>query len=225
MTDTINKQRGTNEAGNFVFMPYDAKAPVFEAGLRTVKCLYKTASGKNNVCALINPLEVSEVTEKFDSLMPHFMSYLESEQDKIVKSLHTSDDASFTPDSISLDAVINALNAERSSGRMNKEIIGAWFDSELADSLTVLFADKLGISDSPTQEETDKLDSFISVYRAKFSGLAANSVHYQVEECDKLLVALDKCEVDSASDLVAGKIVEKLEKMKKPADMSALIGL
>jgi hypothetical protein len=220
----LNK-RGTDNAGNFVFMPYDAKAPVTETGLRTVKCLYKSSSGKNNVCALVAPLSVDEINEKWESLMPHFVEFLQGEQDKLVKSLHTSDSAVFSASQIDLQAVINKLSEERISGRLNKEVLETWFNSELADSLTVLFADKLGISEEPTQAEADKLDSFIAVYKSKFAGLASNMVTYQVEECDKLLVALDKCEVDTGSDLIAARITERLEKMKNPVDTTALFDL
>jgi len=121
--------------------------------------------------------------------MPHVITMLEVEQDKLIKAAHISggDSATLEPDSIDITAIIAALEAERVSGRMSKEVITEWFDAAMADTLMVLFADKLGIGDTPTEAQADKIDSLISVYRAKYCGLASNLVNYAVEEAEKSL--------------------------------------
>lgn len=233
MSDTINQVRGRDSEGNYTFLPYDPKAPISEKGLRTSKVMYKVAkTGENagvvkgnNVCMLLAPLNTEEVKEKLDKLMPHVIDYLESEQDKIVKAAHTSDDVTLSPEFLDIDAIIIALETSASAGRMNKEIITSWFTDNMADMLTVLFADKLGISDTPTDSETQKLNQFLEVYKSKYAGLASNLVSYQPEESDKLLVAMDKCEIDASNDMIGARIKEKLIKMKQPVDMSVLVDL
>jgi len=111
---------------------------------------------------------------------------------------------------------------------MTQEVIANWFDVSLAESLSVLFADKLGLSETPTNEESEKVEMFVSVYKNKFSGLASNLVNYSIEETDKLLSALDKCsELDDKinSDLVSIKIKTKLVNMKTPVDLAEMLDL
>jgi len=229
--------RGQDANGNLVFLPYDPKAPITENGRRTAKVMYKIAkTGENagikkgnNVCMLVPPFSPDDVTPQINKLMPHIITMLEVEQDKLIKAAHTSDDVTLSPAEISLDAIITALEAERVSGRMSKEVITAWFDEYMSDTLTVLFADKLGISSEPTQAQADKIDSLIAVYKAKYCGLASNLVNYAIEEAEKLVVAMDKCEVgvdvNADGDIIGARIRERLEKMAKPADMTALLDL
>lgn len=241
---TVIPSRGTVSSGEYAFMPYDPKAPVSEKDLRTAKVMYKVAkTGENagvkkgnNVCLLVPHFSSSEVTEVINNLMPHIKALIEAEQDKIIKGLHVSggDDYLVNPDLLSMSAVIKSLEESKTSGtRMNKEVITSWFTDNLAESLSILFADKLGVSETPTEAEAEKVSMFMNVYKNKFAGLASNLVTYSVEETDKLLVALDKVselddsfEASTKSDnLITCKIIEKLEKMKKPVDVSSLFDL
>lgn len=231
----VPTRRGLDKAGNLVFLPYDPKAPISEKGLRTSKVMYKTAkTGENagikkgnNVCMLVEPLESADVTANIDRLIPHIIGMLELEQDKIIKAAHIAggDDSTLEVSAIDIEHILAVLEAERVSGRMTKEVITDWFDSELADTLTVLFADKLGISEEPTQQEADKIDAFIGVYRAKFAGLSSGVVSYSVDESTKLLAALEKCGIDFVADIIAARIREKLNKMINPVEVHELIDL
>jgi len=223
--------RGTNLDGNYTFMPYDAKAPVVEKGLRTIKVMYKKnmktgTIGGNNVCILAKPLDIEEdIKPNIEKLLPYILTLCEAEQDKLVKSFHTSDDVEIIPSSINIEAIINSLEAARTESlRINKELLGSWFDSSMADTLTVLFADKLGISSEPSQEEIKKLESFLNVYKNKYSGLASNLVQYSKDEAEKLITALDKCEIDSG-DVVGMKVKEKLIKMVETPNLEEVLGL
>ncbi len=226
--------RGMDSTGNYVYLPYDPKAPTSEKGRRTIAVLYKVAkTGKNagikkgnNVCLLVPPLSISEIENNIDKLMPHVLAMCEVEQNKIAKTLHISggDDVLVSPTEISIDSIIRSLEAERVSTRLNKETVQSWFDTELADSLTILFADKLGLSDSLTQNEEDKLNSLVGVYKTKFSNLASNVVTYQPAEAEKLMIAMDKCDIDMKNDIIAAKLGEKLDKMINPS-LDALMDL
>ena len=228
--NTINK-RGMNETGDYKFMTYDAKAPVVEEGKRTIKLMYKVnpktekAAGINS-CLLVTPINKDDLTDDVMSrLIPHVINMLEVEQDSIVKVAHKSGVDSISPDNISLDAIILSLETVRASVRMNKEVITNWFNSNLAETLTVLFADKLGVSDVPTEKDETNINRFLDVYKNKFNGLASNLISYQKEEAEKLLEAVTKCEVDKETDLVSAKIIEKLNKMANPVSKTELLDL
>jgi len=227
--------RGINTEGSYTFISYDPKAPVSEAGRRTAKVMYKTnmktgVKAGNNVCLLVEPLSRLEVLDNTEKLVPHIIAMLEAEQDRMIKDFHISDDSIVSPESISLEAIITSLESTAtSSARINKEVLSNWFDNSLADTLTVLFADKLGISANPTTAEVQKVQNFMAVYKTKYSGLASNLVSYSVEEADKLLIAIDKvAELDTGFDrneLITAKVIDKLTKMKTPVNVAEYLDL
>lgn len=227
MTDTIQK-RGLDSEGNYKFLPYDAKAPIVEKGFRTIKVMYKTPKSgeekKDNSCLLVTPISVDDIENNLDSLMPYIVNMVESVQDKIGKDLHSLGETSVSPSALSMEAVIERLQTDAIGGRLNKETIDSWFTSTLADTMTVLFADKLGISDTPTEADAERIDRFVKVYRSKLTGLASNLTVYPVEEVEKLLSALDKCEIDS-TDTVGNRVKERLVKMKTPVNVVEFLDL
>lgn len=224
--------RGLDSQGNYIFLPYDPKAPITEAGKRTIKIMYKVAkTGANagivkgaNSCLLVAPLKVSDVEENVEALKLHVLAMLEAEQDKIAKGFHLAGSSLVSPSNLTVVEIIKSLEAERESGRMNKEILTDWFTETLADNLMLLFAGKLGVSEVPTVEESKKVERFVDVYKNKFCGLASNLVTYQKDEAEKLLIAMEKCEVDFVNDSIAGKVKEKLERMIKPVNVEELLG-
>jgi len=229
-------RRGLNSKGEYVYLPYDPKAPVTEKGYRTAKVMYKVAkTGENagvkkgnNVCMLLDIIPDEDITAHMEKLLPHIKGMLEGEQDRLIKSLHTGDDVTIPASDLTVSALLNVMEAERlSGGRMTSVIIGDWFDEVMSEVLMVLFADKLGITGDPTQAQVDKIQAFLDVYKAKYCGLASNLVTYAVEEVDKLLAAMDKVldEDERKKDSIAYRLHEKLVKMKTPVDMTALLDL
>ena len=233
-TDNTNNtilSRGVNADGDLVFLSYDATAPVVEAGKRTVKLMYKVnpktqkAAGVNS-CLLVEPITSEDLTSEIQAkLVPHIINMLEVEQDKLVRTAHLSGVESVSSDSIDIEAIITSLETVRASTRMNKEVITSWFEANMKDTLTVLFADKLGVSEVPTEKDAENITRFLDVYKNKFNGLASNLVSYQKEEAVKLMEAVTKCDVDKNTDLVSAKIIEKLDKMVNPASSSELMDL
>lgn len=228
VTVSANLSRGLSVNGEYRFLPYDAKAPVTESNLRTAKVMYKTpkdgSKRKDNVCLLVAPITTDQILDSVEELLPHIVAMCEQTQDSIAKDLHTSNDVTIPVDSLNMTAIVAKLTESATSGRMNKETITSWFDSNIADTMSVLFANKLGVSEEPTQEDSDKVDRFVTVYRNKYAGLASNTTIYQPQEAEKLLEAIQKCDV-ADYDLVASKLKEKLTRMSKPVDTIELLGL
>ena len=121
---------------------------------------------------------------------------------------------------ISLDAMILNFESDVSTGgRISKDKIIAWFDSALADSLTVAFANKLGIGNAPTEPETKKLAMIIDAYKANFSKLAGREVSISPDDKVKLesAIALANAELPLTSKLV--------DIINEASNMESLVGL
>lgn len=212
------------------FRPYDSQLPVPAlAGYRIVKCLYKrnpktgTQAADNSYIRVPAHITEEVVAARISELAPYLVSYLQAEEDKLIKERHTAGLDKLSPDFLTLDRIIAALETSGVSNRLNKEAIEAWFAESMHDALLVAFADKMDVSDTPTAEQTEKLDSILSVYRAKFGSLASGKTHYRVEEAEMLLKAL---EITGAGDsLIGGKFVARLTKMMSSTPTDLLLAL
>ena len=222
--------RGTDLNGNYLFEAYDPKAPVTtsEKDYRIAKVMYKrnNKTGKiagANSCLIIPAMDETSIMSHLGELMPHFRSFLEAEQDKMIKEAHLKSVSFVSPVDIDIKSIVQFLESESVSGRMNKELIELWFTTHLQESLTLLFADKLGMTIERYQDETSKLYLTVQVYKNLFTKMASNTVSYQKPEAEKLLQAIEVCEV-SGDDLVTIKIKEKLDKMINPVNTMELLG-
>ena len=229
-TSVQSMVRGTDLNGNYTFEGYEPKSPVSvsDSSYRVAKVMYKTnkKTGKiagENSCLIVPHITGEDVTSHLEALTKHVVNMLESEQDKIIKGYHLDKVSFVTPETISIDAIIESLEAVATSGRMNKELIVAWFTENLADDLIILFADKLGCEVERMEDETSKLFLTIEVYKNLFSKMASNTTFYQPHEATKLMQAIDVCEADS-NDSITVKLKEKLGKMINPVNTMELLG-
>ncbi len=213
------------------YRPYDSQLgeqPAL-AGYRNVKCLYKTnkqtgiAAGDNSQVRIEDGITEEVVIERITELAPYLIGFLQGEQDKIVKKLHLAGMTLLSPTQYSLDEVIAALEASGVSQRLNKEQIEAWFSTEMYEPLLVAFADKMGVSEHPTEEQQAKLDTVIAVYKAKFGSLASGKTHYRTEEADMLLRAIEVTGVEATS--MGKRFVARLLKMKQTTGNDLLLAL
>ena len=121
---------------------------------------------------------------------------------------------------ISLDAMILNFESDVSSGgRISKDKIIAWFDNALADSLTVAFANKLGIGNAPTEQETKKLAMIIDAYKANFGKLAGREVSISPDDKIKLESAI---KLANAELPLTSKLVDIIS---EAGNLEALLGL
>lgn len=215
------------------FRPYDSQLPVPELdGFRTVKCLYKVAktgknagkaAAENSYIRVADSITLETVTSRITELAPYVVSYLQEQEAQIIRKLHVSGMTLLSPRQYGLDRVLEVLEEAGLSQRLNKEQIEEWFTAEMADGLLVAFADKMGVTDTPTEAEAAKLTTIIGVYKGKFGSLASGKTHYREEEADMLLKAL---EVTGAGDTALGaRFTARLEKMKVNTGDDLLLSL
>lgn len=220
----------------YTFRAYDPQLPIVpEAGLRTVKCLYKETKDKvtgkvkkagENAYIKIPTAHVSvEVVKKeLEVLAPYFVAYLQAEEDKIIKEAHKTGSIGFGNSFFGLGKIVEFIEAETQGARLNSEAIVNWFEEEVEELLVVAFAKKLGIdATKPTDAELAKLQAIAGAYKSKFGSLASGKTHYRKEEAELMQKAL---EVTGAKNgLLGGKFWNRLEGMKVATNDDLLLAL
>lgn len=190
-------------------------------GQRLAVATYKTSKDKDSMffgvkrdskAVSLPVIQDDVITANLVALMPHVRSMLEVAQDKIFReALDASGNVvSVSNESLSIAAICEFLDNSNESGRLTKESVGKWFDESIADSLMIALADKLGISDTPTQAENAKVEMISKEFRAKVAALAGGATSYDPNTANSLLKCLA---LASDSDVLAGRFTSRLNKM------------
>jgi hypothetical protein len=197
----------------------NGKAEAF-SGNRLVTCWWKqTAEMKKEgkqahfpVAASIPTVDEVEITGNISALLPHITSMLEGVQDKIIRKYSELGRTYVTDSDISVSACIMHLEAENISTRLTGDRIASWFDSSIADVLSVALADKMGVSDIPTDAQTQRLSQMIASVRGKLVTLASPKTTFSVDHAKKLITIL---EYASDDDVLAQRFIQRLSKVQQ----------
>lgn len=210
---------------------YDAQLPVAEiAGTRIVKCLYKTAQDgtktHDNVYVRIPATHITEeiVAEQIAELAPYLVGYLQEWEDKGIKSAHRNNESRIYTEYLSLSKIVDMLEESEAGARLNKDKITAWFSEHITDSLTALFANKMGIYTdevgiSGSLEQIAKLELVVNAYCTKFCSLASGKTFLKSADREAMIGVIEKC--SGAGDTLIGKrFITRLQNMtEKQVDM------
>ena len=177
------------------------------------------AKAKDSQCVSI-PL-VQLTANDMDLLAPQITSWFAGVQDEIIRAECVADRDAVTSDMLDVAAVRSYLVQQSQGERLSGEQIGYWFDSELGDVLLVAFADKLGISGEPTDEQATKLGQMVTVYRDCFTALAGGRTMFAADKRGKLVKALGL--VDTSGG-IGEKLLAKLTAMDK-VTVEEMLGL
>lgn len=209
----------SNISDRHVFTPFvstgsDKSKPL--SGQRLCKVIFKSRNGNQaampSQCASVPIVSNDEIVSNVQSLLPFISDLVASTQDNIARTLLLAGADAVTSEQISLSACISHLVAESKGDRLTGDDISAWFTAELEPLLLVAFADKLGVSDSPSQDETDKLSRICNVYRDKLSSMAGGRAAFDPATITKLTKALQLADSD---DVMASRLLAKLDAMSK----------
>lgn len=228
MTDNTTEQTEVL----YKYHAYDSQLPIDAvSGRRVVKCLYKE-NAKTGKKAGINSyiqIPVAHITEEIviqeaKKLAPYVLSFLQAEEDKLIKKHHASGGLGMSDAWFSLDKVLVALDEAGQGNRLNKEKIDAWFDESMREPLVKAFADKVcSNSEQPTEQELEKLAAVTNAYKAKFGSLASGKTFYRPEECEKLQKVLEVTEATKTS--IGERFNARLESMKTTEANDLLLAL
>lgn len=220
-TNTVSQAATTNttvEAATEMnlgsFIAYDSQLDIpHVSGTRIVKCLYQkntktgTKQGENSYTRIPTAhLSHSAIMENIDTLLPYFVTFLESVEDTSIKALHKNKISRVYTDSLSIDKLVHEMEIKEMGARLNKEMIQTWFTTFIADYLTDLILEKVGDNDS------EKLEMIVTAYADKFASLASPKTHLQEADCNQLIKILTACQV-AESKFIGDRLVSKLRVM------------
>lgn len=195
---------------------YTGKEKAF-TGQRLAKFSWKTdAMGikRDSKCVSLPVITAEMISANLIALTPAIIGYLHSVQDKMIReqldSASVTGASTITSESISIAAVCEWLDSNDDSGRLTKESVGAWFDSNVSEMLAAVLADKLGIGQTPTTAESDKVIAAVTAFRGKVASLAGGKTVYEPKICRSLISAL---ELADSGDALAGRFIGRLNKM------------
>lgn len=204
-------------------LPFISGSSSALSGQRMSKIGYKTEkkTGKQrfpSVCVSVPVILTEEITGSLTALMPHIRAMIEDTQDKVVRSLYESSEgalSSVSDSEISVQACISFLEMESDSNRLTRETVINWFNSTLADNLTVYIAEKLNFND-PDDSQMKIISQHVSGYQevlASLSGGATILATPQINGCKKALEL-----VADSTDSMAARLMKRLVGMEKPPE-------
>lgn len=195
------------------FQNYNSQiVPAYIEGTRIVKCCYKHTKNMKEEDKRTNqyvriPDHISEdtVVENIEVLMDHIIGFLQETEDEMIKADHKAYVSRVYTEYLNIDKIVAYLDEQETSGRLTKEKIAAWFETELKDKLTEAFKEK-------TQDEV-KIAAIIKQYQAKFESLAGGRTFVNKSDCDSMLKAMEVAEVFDTA--LGKKFKKRLEGMEE----------
>jgi len=168
-----------------------------------------------SACVSVPQIDPTDIRANIDRLLPYIGTMIENAQDGILRSLYESaghtlisvDDAD-----ISVSACISYLAAEAAGDRLKKDAIEAWFDSEVAENLTVFLAEKLGFSEL-TAENMKVVDKHVAIYRQLISSLAGGKTILETKQINGCKKAIS---LSASADRIAQRLTDRLVAMETP---------
>ncbi len=220
----------TNTAADdlYTFRPYDSQLPIeVPQGQRVAKCLYKAPRGKTeapwpNEYILVPTAHLSDsvLLENIERLLPYISTFLQEEEDRLIKEAHKKHSKGFGASWFSLDNILAALDEAGKSRRLKKEDIVQWFEQYMREPLELAFVEKLGAS---SNADLAKVEAIVEAYKAKFGSLAGGKTFYKQEDREALLRALDITGANTSE--IGRRLQARLEGMKDQKDEDLLAAL
>ena len=206
------------------YKAYDSQLPLADIeGTRIVKCLYqlnpKTGTkAQDNSYVRIPTKHLTEehIVSRIADLTPYFLAYLQELETKEIQAAHRKGSLSVFCAGLSLDKIIEALEASSAGSRLNKEKIEAWFTSVIEPSLAEKFAAKLGLDETSSEADLLKLEAVLTAYKGKFAALASPKAFIKEGDCIAMKAVIVSC--GAAENLLGARFISRLDKMNEKQD-------
>lgn len=211
------------DSANHSVVAFNPKTSKPFPGQRLSKVSYKTITDKDNPlcgikresqCVSIPMIANADIENNIQALVPHINEYLMGVQDKIVREKVDGGSKHIAMSDINISAIVEYLESNNESGRLTKESVAKWFDENIQDNLAVVLAEKLGVSETPSDKESAQIMAVITTFKDKVSSLAGGKTSYEPKMCDSLIKCL---ELAPAGDALSIRFVNRLNKMKMDA--------
>jgi hypothetical protein len=194
--------------------PFVAGKSAALTGQRLARVIYKTTKNQKAkfpaVCVSVPVIEEQTILDSAHRLIPYIRGLMESAQDGIIRSLYETKNGSLSSvhdDEIGVDAIVGYLVAEASGNRLTKELIESWFDTAVADNLTVVVAEKLGFEEL-NDEQMLTVQKQLNGFKGLVSSLAGGKTilsAVQITGCRKV-IALASVDGDEVSERLTARL-------------------
>lgn len=232
-TNTTNTQPAdagnlTTELRSAVFIPMEAsKKHKLAAGNRWCKLIKK---GENSKLGQSVAIEVPALTAAQAAAMMQnagikaaVHAYLEELENIYIKSRAIAGAASIQYSEITPDNIAAAIaESGEALGQLSGERITNWFESDARELLIVALADRLGLSDTATEQDIKRLEQIANQTRDNLVKLASRKpVIFDDRVKQALNWALD---VTDSGDSLSARLRDKLNVSVGQEDMLAALG-
>lgn len=224
----------SNVSHRHAIVPFVSGTSKAYSGQRLSKVGYKSTA-KNpakfaSICASVPMIEEEEIKGNVNALLPHIREMLEGVQDKILRSLYEASEgqkAEVTTDELSIQQCISFLAAESMGDRLSAEAIKEWFEGNLADSVLVVVAEKLGYAQGEgdielTEAQSETCMKHVEVYSKLLQMLAGKQIRLEEKQMRGMENALALAE---DGDKMAQKLRAKITALKNAPKIEDLLEL
>lgn len=192
------------------------------SGQRLAKVGYKTTQkmideGKTapeSICVSVPHITEDQVISGINRLAPYLVEYLQGVQDNIIRSLYEGKNyslSSVSDEEIDINSICAYLESESTGGRLTKEYLVEWFNTNVSDNLSVVIAEKLGF-DLSTDEQLEKVSQHVNAYRDLIASLSGGKTSLEKEQIAGVKRAL---EVSAVDDTTSARLINRLNDMEK----------
>lgn len=189
---------------------------------RLVRLISKKKERSDNLqvslAVSIPTVSVESVRKYADALMPHVARLVQDTQDKIIREYRIKTGADTISDGdISIQAVIEYLNADAAGDRVSAEYLQGWFMDGYADTARDWITAKLG-----GNVASEVLDTKVNVLRDMFAGWSSpkNSPNIpSLKAMIEFIGEIPEDSIDSRMEVIGERAIRMLE--KKEAELSA----
>jgi hypothetical protein len=205
----------SNISARHTFVPYisgETKPLAEQVGLRVI---FKGRNGKEaehkSQFVSVPPITDAEITANIGALMPMIRNAVQGLREDCARAAFLAGSSEVSTDQVSLIAAI-ALSEEVSKGsRLTGDDVKAWFAENLEDSLTLEFAKRLGLSDSPSEAQLKKLNQSLNLFREGFASLASGKTKFEPKKAEVFKNLLQSCNAHSTA--IGERFNARLDKM------------
>lgn len=120
---------------------------------------------------------------------------------------------------ISMEACAK-FHAATSTGKLSKEVLTKWFDSDLADTLTLKLSEQMQLPAEPSKEQLSALEAGVAEFKGLYATMAAPKIHFADTIAKQLRYGL-KLATDSR---IKTTLAEKLATMLQSKAVALSIG-
>jgi hypothetical protein len=194
----------SNISNRHTFIPYisgETKPLAEQVGLRII---FKGRNGKEaehkSQFVSVPAVSDDEITQNLSALLPMVRTMIQGYREDCARAAFLAGSKEVTSEQVSLIAAISHAEEVSKGSRLTGDDVKAWFAENLEDSLTVEFAKRLGLSDSPSEAQMKKLEQSLNLFREGFASLASGKTKFEPKKAEvfRNLLNLSESAVESA---------------------------